>query len=233
MAQSLPIFANGDGALIQYFYKDNLTNDYMSAVYYGYTPGLNPNPAGNNIETVVIQANQIWQTFWAPFLAVPCIMYRTVGHHFRSFIARPPNRFKLNSIGRFETLVSVPGTKTGDMLPAFACYNIAKHTGRPGRGSSGHLRLPGIPVSEHADGTLVGSWVTLINNAIADPNAFNITDPSAFSDLLRMHVPNGRRINTLPPASTVPIDNMDVVIKLTLANNVTSQVTRKFGRRRT
>lgn len=229
---ALPAYANGDGTLIQYFYKDNLTNDYMTAVYYTYSPGLTPQAGGVNVFEVVNAAANTWANIWVPLVAVPLVFYRTVAHHFRSFIPKPPNRFKLQSIARAENDVSVPGTKTGDMLPAFCAYNVKKITGRVGRSGNGHMRVPGIPVTEHQDGTLIGTWHTLVQNVIADPTAFNIKPNGATSDTLLMAVVNGRRINTLP-ALPIPADNMDLVESITLAFNVTTQVTRKFGRRRT
>jgi hypothetical protein len=123
----------------------------------------------------------------------------------------------------------VNGSVVSQSLPAFNAYSIIKLTGRPGRGSDGHIRISGVPELNQDDATVDPLVLAAMQAACSAGGAFDITG-GAGTDFLTPVVFNGKAVNLAPGGS--PSSYTDVVSAYRVATLLTSQITRKRGRRR-
>lgn len=211
--------------------NDPLTNPLENVQWLNYQSGLTPNPAGVTIAQMAFRLLQRWATVWGVFQADDCNFFSCTLRAVAGFTPKPPNRF-LSILGQqwTDNTPQPVGSVISPSLPSFNAFAIRKITALPGRGKQGQIRIPGVPKTSTQD-NLVDPVVLAALDAFLVPGSLDMNVSTGFSDTCRPVIINGKLINANP--GHTPDFYQEFIDGFTASSEVSTQITRKSGRRRT
>jgi hypothetical protein len=227
-----------DTAIIQAVFRasidgnDPITNPLENVVWFQYLRGFGPDPTGIPINDMAFRASTQWSARWRAFMSSDCAYFSCTLRDVITLTPIAPDRYKATLLSQWtDTTPQGTGGVASTSLPSFNAFGVRKVTAAPGRGHQGQVRIPGVPQSSQIDNQLQPAVLAALDAALVPSFLnLNVSLALAFSDTLFPILIDGKLVNT-SPGNPVAFYKVDIQ-GFAASPNVSTQVTRKAGRRR-